>query len=289
MRPFIKASNGVDIPQLGFGVYKIKPGKNGAFEQTIRAAIEAGYRHFDTARIYGNEEALGRAIANSGIPREDFFITSKAWTTDLGYEQTQRAFEHTCKKMNTSYLDMYLLHFAGPHYVKAWKALELLYAQGKIKVIGVANFEIEHFEHLKTHATILPIINQVETHPFFQQQSLREYMIRHQILHEAWGPLGQGNASLFNNEELKAIAERHNKTVGQVILRWHINRQTIVIPKSSSPLRIRENIQALDFTLSDADMMRIAKLDTGKRYAVHPTGYQVNPLYVKLSKIFLKA
>jgi diketogulonate reductase-like aldo/keto reductase len=278
----------VEIPQLGFGVYKINQGKNGAFEKTISEAIKAGYRHFDTARIYGNEEALGQAITNSGVPREEFFLTSKVWTTDLGYERTQRAFEESCKKMKTSYLDMYLIHFAGPQYTEAWKALEQLYAEGKIKVIGVANFEIEHFEHLKKHAEIMPMINQVETHPLFQQQPLREYMLHHRILHEAWGPLGQGNASLFDREELKAIARRHGKTVGQVILRWHINRHTIVIPKSSNPQRIKGNMQVFDFNLSEEEMDRIAKLDTGKRHSVNPNGYQVNPIYVKLSKLFLK-
>ncbi|GAA0381208.1 aldo/keto reductase [Bacillus horti] len=215
MESFVMAANGVKIPQLGFGVYKIKQGKNGAFEQTIREAIKVGYRHFDTARIYGNEEALGQAIANSGVSREDFFLTSKVWTTDLGYEETHQAFRESCKRMKTTYLDMYLIHFAAPLYVEAWKALEQLYEEGKIKVIGVANFGPEHFEHLKKYAKIQPMINQVETHPLFQQKSLREYMSRHQILHEAWGPLGQGNASLFDNEELNIIARRHNKTVGK--------------------------------------------------------------------------
>ncbi|MBP1994312.1 aldo/keto reductase [Paenibacillus eucommiae] len=283
-----EAVNGVEIPQLGFGVYNVKQGKNSNFEQIISEAIKAGYRHFDTARIYFNEEALGHAIGNSGVPREDFFLTSKVWTTDLGYEQTQRAFEKSCKKLNTTYLDMYLIHFAGPHYVDAWKALEKLYAEGKIRVIGVANFEIEHLEHLKKHAEIIPMINQIETHPEFQQQPLREYMSRNQILHEAWGPLGQGNRSLFENEELQSIARRHQKTVGQVILRWHLNRGTIVIPKSSNPQRIKENIDVFNFNLSEKDMERIAKLDKGKRYSVNPKGFQVNPIVVKLTNLFLK-
>ncbi|RJE90897.1 aldo/keto reductase [Paenibacillus sp. 1011MAR3C5] len=283
----IEAANGVKIPQLGFGVYNLKQGKNGVFEKTINEAIKAGYRHFDTARIYGNEQALGRGIEDSGLPREDFFLTSKVWTTDLGYWQTQQAFEHSCKKLNTTYLDMYLLHFAGPHYVDAWKALEKLYVEGRIKVIGVANFEIEHLEHLKKHSEITPMINQIETHPEFQQQPLREYMSRHQILHEAWAPLGQGNKALFENTELKDIARGHQKTVGQVILRWHLNRETIVIPKSSNPQRIKENMDVLNFNLSEEDMERIARLDTGKRYSVNPRGYQVNPMFVKLMKLFM--
>ncbi|MGO4548434.1 aldo/keto reductase [Paenibacillus sp. 2TAB23] len=284
----VEAINGVEIPQLGFGVYNVKQGKDGVFEKTISEAIKTGYRHFDTARIYGNEEALGREIQNSGIAREDFFLTSKVWTTDLGYAQTQRAFEKSCKKLNTNYLDMYLIHFAGPHYVEAWKAMEKLYTEGKVRVIGVANFEIEHLEHLMKHAKIAPMVNQIETHPEFQQHRLREYMLHHQILHEAWGPLGQGNKSLFENEVLKSIARHHQKTVGQVILRWHLNRDTIVIPKSSNPKRIKENIDILDFHLSDEEMDRIGEMDTGKRYSVNPKGYNVNPIVVSLMKLFLK-
>ncbi|BBI32790.1 aldo/keto reductase [Cohnella abietis] len=288
MSRFIEAINGVKIPQLGFGVYQIKRDKNGSFEKNINEAIHAGYRHFDTARIYGNEEALGDVISNSGFARKDFFLTSKVWTTDLGYEQTQRAFEKSCKKLNTTYLDMFLLHFAGPHYVESWKALEKLYSEGRIRVIGVANFEIEHFEHLRKTAKIMPMINQIETHPKFQQQKLREYMSQNQILHEAWGPLGQGNKSLFENDTLKTIARSHQKTVGQVVLRWHLNRDTIIIPKSSNPQRIKENMDVFDFNLSDEEMQQIAKLDTGKRSSVDPKGYQVNPIFVRLSKLFLK-
>ncbi|GAA3400710.1 aldo/keto reductase [Paenibacillus hodogayensis] len=288
MSRFMEAVNGVQIPQLGFGVYKIKQDKNGSFEKIIQEAIHAGYRHFDTARIYGNEEALGHAIGNSGIDRKDFFLTSKVWTTDLGYEQTIRAFEKSCKKLNTTYLDMYLIHFAGPHYIESWRALEDLYAEGKIRVIGVANFEIEHFEHVKKQAKVMPMINQIETHPAFQQQKLREYMARHHILHEAWGPLGQGNKSLFENDTLQTIARSHQKTVGQVVLRWHLNRDTIIIPKSSNPRRIKENMDLFDFDLSEEEMRQIAKLDTGKRNSVDPKGYQVNPIFVGLTKLFIK-
>ncbi|WP_139999784.1 aldo/keto reductase [Paenibacillus paridis] len=288
MNVSIEAQNGVKIPQLGFGVYNVKQGKDGVFEKTISEAIEAGYRHFDTARIYGNEEALGREIQKSGIAREDFFLTSKVWTTDLGYAQTLRAFEKSCQKLNTNYLDMYLIHFAAPHYVEAWKAMERLYSEGKIRVIGVANFEIEHLEQLMKHAKIAPMINQIETHPEFQQHRLREYMFRHRILHEAWAPLGQGNKALFENKVLKAIARRHQKTVGQVILRWHLNRDTIVIPKSSNPKRIKENIDLFNFNLSDEEMEQIGEMDVGKRYSVNPKGYNINPIVVNVMKLFLK-
>ncbi|MCY9591007.1 aldo/keto reductase [Paenibacillus chitinolyticus] len=285
MNQTVEAANGVNIPRLGFGLYKIKSGED--FERAVEEAIRTGYRHFDTAKIYGNEGALGRVIPKSGIPREEFFITSKAWTTDLGYHTTRKAFEQTCRRLNVTYLDMYLIHFAGPHYVEAWKAMEELYDEGRIKVIGVANFEIRHLENLKKNSRISPLVNQVETHPQFPQRELHDYMVRHRILHEAWGPLGQGNEALLKHPELSAIAHRHRKSVAQVILRWHLERGIIVIPKSSNPQRIKENSEIFDFELNEEEMERIRRLDTGKRYSVSPTGYMVNPTYVKLMKLFI--
>ncbi|MFB7814991.1 aldo/keto reductase [Paenibacillus chitinolyticus] len=285
MNQTVEAANGVNIPRLGFGLYKIKSGED--FERAVEEAIRTGYRHFDTAKIYGNEGALGRVIQKSGIPREEFFITSKAWTTDLGYHTTRKAFEQTCRRLNVTYLDMYLIHFAGPHYAEAWKAMEELYDEGRIKVIGVANFEIRHLENLKKNSRIVPMVNQVETHPQFPQHELHDYMARHRILHEAWGPLGQGNEALLKHPELSAIAHRHRKSVAQVILRWHLERGIIVIPKSSNPQRIKENSEIFDFELNEEEMERIRRLDTGKRYSVSPTGYMVNPTYVKLMKLFI--
>ncbi|WP_281285967.1 aldo/keto reductase [Paenibacillus sinopodophylli] len=285
MNKTIKAVNGVPIPQLGFGVYKMAKGE--PFERAISEAIRAGYRHFDTAKIYGNEEALGREIYKSGIPREQFFITSKVWTTDLGYLETKIAFEQTCRKLNVTYLDMYLIHFAGPHYIEAWKAMEELYIEGKIKVIGVANFEILHLENLMKHGAIPPMINQIETHPEFPQHALHDYLVQHHILHEAWGPLGQGNKKLLEHPELTAIAHHHKRSVGQIILRWHLQRNIIVIPKSSNTRRIQENRDIFDFELTDIEMDRILRLDSGTRYSISPTGYMVNPLYVKLMKLFV--
>jgi diketogulonate reductase-like aldo/keto reductase len=199
----IEAINGVKIPQLGFGVYKLT--KKEEFETAIREAIRIGYRHFDTAKIYGNEKSLGIEIQKSQIPREEFFITSKVWNTDHGYEATKRAFEQTCKKLNVEYLDMYLIHFASPYYLETWQAMEELYLEGKIKVIGVTNFEIQHLEDLMKHSKIPPMINQIETHPEFSQNDLHNYLIKHQILHEAWGPLGQGNKALLENPVLKKL------------------------------------------------------------------------------------
>lgn len=286
MNMVIEAVNGIKIPQLGFGVYKIKKGEQ--FERAIREAIRAGYRHFDTAKIYGNEEALGLEIQKSGIPREQFFITSKVWTTDLGYKATKIAFEQTCKKLNVAYLDMYLIHFAGPHYVEAWKAMEELYSEGKIKVIGVANFEINHLEYLMKHSSISPMINQIETHPEFSQNDLHDYLVQNRISHEAWGPLGQGNKALLERPELVEIAHHHKKSTAQVILRWHLQRGIIVIPKSSNPIRIKENSEIFDFELTVEEMEKINQLNTGKRHSVNPTGYMVNPFYVKTMKLFMR-
>lgn len=286
MNKVIEAVNGVKIPQVGFGVYKMKKGKE--FERAIHEAIRVGYRHFDTAKIYGNEEALGRELQKSGIPREQFFITSKVWTTDLGYEKTKKAFEQTCKKLNVTYLDMYLIHFAGPLYLEAWRAMEELYSEGKIKVIGVANFEIHHLENAMKHSKIPPMINQIETHPEFPQNEMHEYLARHRILHEAWGPLGQGNKALLDHPELTEIAFHHKKSVAQVILRWHLQRGTIVIPKSSTPRRIKENSEIFDFELAEKEMEKIDGLNTGKRYSINPTGYMVNPFYIMMMKFFIK-
>lgn len=282
----VEAINGVKIPQVGFGVYKINDEKE--FEKAVGAAIDAGYRHFDTAKIYGNEQNLGSVIKKSNIPREEFFITSKVWNTDLGYEATKKAFYETCLKLNVDYLDMYLIHFAAPNYIEAWRAMEELYLEGKIKVIGVANFEIQHLEKLMINSNITPMINQIETHPEFPQNELHEYLKKHRILHEAWAPLGQGNKALLHNSELAKIASKHNKSVAQIILRWHIERGVTVIPKSSNQKRIKENFELFDFVLSVEDMKEIDKLNTNTRYSHSPTGYMINPIYNKLMKIFIK-
>lgn len=282
----IKAVNGVKIPQVGFGVYKLTKGED--FETAVGEAIRVGYRHFDTAKIYGNEEKLGLEILKSRIPREEFFIASKVWNTDLGYKATKKAFELTCKKLNVKYLDMYLIHFAAPNYMESWRAMEDLYLEGKIKIIGVANFEIQHLEKLIKHSNISPMINQIETHPEFPQNELHDYLIKHKILHEAWAPLGQGNKMLLEKPELKKISGNHYKTVAQVILRWHIQRGIIIIPKSSNPNRIKENIQLFDFELTSDEMDKINQLNTDKRYSHSPTGYMVNPIYNKLMKVFMK-
>ncbi|MGY3777249.1 aldo/keto reductase [Isobaculum melis] len=260
--------NGVKIPQLGFGVFLVKEREE--LDKALNKALEVGYRHIDTAMIYQNEAFVGEVVKNSSIPREDLFITSKVWNYDHGYEETKAAFQATLDRLGTDYLDLYLIHWAAPHYIETWKAMEELYEAGKIKAIGVSNFQIHHLEDLMAHTTIKPMINQIETHPEFPQNELHEFMQEHGIIHEAWGPLGQGKNDLLNQPVLKEIGEKYGKTPAQVVLRWHIERGVVVIPKSVTPSRIAENAAIFDFALTTEDMARISTLDTNTRYATSP-------------------
>lgn len=264
----ITFSNGVAIPQLGLGVFKMKDEKE--LSEAIRVALEAGYRHFDTAMIYENEAILGQALKKSGLPREELFLTSKVWNYDHGYEQTKNAFQASLDRLGTDYLDLYLIHWASADYIETWKAMEELYNAGKIKAIGVSNFQIHHLEDLMAHTEIIPMINQVETHPAFPQDELRAFMAQHAIIHEAWGPLGQGKNDLLAQPVLLELAEKHGKSPAQIVLRWHIERGVVVIPKSVTPIRIRENRDIFDFSLSTEDMDKIATLNTGERYSGDP-------------------
>ncbi|OWR27110.1 aldo/keto reductase [Saccharibacillus sp. O23] len=283
--PSVQARNGVDIPLLGFGVYKLD--RKEQLAQAVDEAIRTGYRHFDTARIYGNERDLGEAVRRSGLDRREFFLTSKIWNTDLGYVSAKKAFERTLKKLGTDYLDMYLIHFAAPGYPEAWRALEELYEEGKVRVIGTANFGQAQLERLMEGARVLPMLNQIETHPEYARQDIRSFMDAHGILHEAWAPLGQGNPELLRHPRLRKIAEQHGKTVAQIILRWHMQRGTVTIPKSANPRRIRENFDIFGFALNESDMRTIDALDRNRRYAIDPNGYIVNPLYNKAMRLFL--
>ena len=238
--------------------------------EAIRVALEAGYRHFDTAMIYENEAILGQALKKSGLPREELFLTSKVWNYDHGYEQTKNAFQASLDRLGTDYLDLYLIHWASADYIETWKAMEELYNAGKIKAIGVSNFQIHHLEDLMAHTEIIPMINQVETHPAFPQDELRAFMAQHAIIHEAWGPLGQGKNDLLAQPVLLELAEKHGKSPAQIVLRWHIERGVVVIPKSVTPIRIRENRDIFDFSLSTEDMDKIATLNTGERYSADP-------------------
>lgn len=267
-QPVITLNNGVPIPALGFGVWQVEDLQQ--CEEAVIKAIEVGYRMIDTASIYLNETAVGKAIQNCGVSREDLFITSKLWVQSHGYEETKAAFQRTLDRLQLDYLDMYLIHWPFGDFLGAWKAFEELYNEGKIKAIGVCNFTVEKFEELKSHANILPVINQIELHPLFQQKELQVYNRENNIVTQPWSPLGNGNAGLLDNESLKAIASKYEKTVAQVILRWHLQEGFCVIPKSVTPSRIDENFNVFNFELSEEEMNVVRSLDTGKRLFFDP-------------------
>ncbi|MFP3722013.1 aldo/keto reductase [Niallia circulans] len=263
-----KLSNGVEIPYLGFGVFLVNDPKE--CEESVLTAIKNGYRSIDTATRYENEEFVGNAIKAAGVSREELFITTKVWVTDFGYEETKKAFHESLKKLQLDYLDLYLIHWAAPGFEETWRAMEDLYEEGLIRAIGVCNFQIHHLEKLAETARITPMLNQVETHPLFQQVELRNYLAQHNIAHEAWAPLGQGKNGLFDLPALTEIAKKHNKTVAQVILRWHLERDTIIIPKSVHEHRIMENADLFGFALDSEDIKTITSLDTNKRSFGNP-------------------
>lgn len=267
-QPVVTLNNGVDIPALGFGVWQMEDLKE--CESAVIKAIQTGYRMIDTAAIYQNETAVGAAVKNSGVNRDDLFITSKVWVQDHGYEKAKSAFQRTLDRLQMDYLDMYLIHWPYGDFLGTWKALEELYQEGKIKAIGVCNFTIEKLEELKAHSSTLPVINQIELHPVFQQKELQVYDRENNIVTQPWSPLGNGNANLLNNADLKAIAEKYGKTVAQVILRWHLQEGFVVIPKSVTPSRIEENFNVFDFELTEDEMNTVRSLDTGIRLFFDP-------------------
>ena len=264
----LKLNNGQMIPQLGLGVFKVQVADD--LKRAVAEALKDGYRHFDTATIYHNEEWLGEALAQSDVKREDLFITSKVWNSNTTYDETIAAFHESLKKLQTDYLDLYLIHWPSEGYNEKWRAMESLYNDGLIKSIGVSNFEKPHLEKLMTTATIKPTVDQIETHPYFQQKELHEYLKSLDIVHEAWGPLGQGKSNVLEDPVLTKIAEDHNKTVAQVILRWHLQRDIIVIPKSVHEERIAQNIDVFDFTLTEEEMSMIASIDKNQRGSGDP-------------------
>lgn len=267
-QPVVTLNNGVDIPALGFGVWQMEDLKE--CENAVIKAIQSGYRMIDTAAIYQNETAVGAGVKNSGVDRDALFITSKVWVQDHGYEKAKSAFQRTLDRLQMDYLDMYLIHWPYGDFLGTWKALEELYKEGKIKAIGVCNFTIEKLEELKANSTVLPVINQIELHPVFQQKELQVYDRENNIITQPWSPLGNGNANLLSKPELKTIAEKYGKTVAQVILRWHLQEGFVVIPKSVTPSRIEENFNVFDFELTEDEMNVVRSLDTGKRLFFDP-------------------
>ena len=260
--PTLTFHDGNTIPQLGYGVWKVE---DPVATDVVQQAFAAGYRHIDTARIYGNEEGVGRAIAASDVPREDMFITTKVWNADQGYESTLAAFDASMERLGLEYLDLYLIHWLQPKqgkYVDTWKALIELQKSGRVKSIGVCNFTIEALAELEEATGVLPVINQVETHPYFPQTALREFEASNGIVHQSWSPLGQGG-ELLSDPVLVAIAEKHNASVAQVVIAWHLAVGNVVIPKSVTPTRIVENYAGLGVKLDAADIEAINALDKG--------------------------
>jgi 2,5-diketo-D-gluconate reductase A len=256
----VTLNNGVKMPIIGFGVYQVPDAEE--CENAVYEALMAGYRLIDTAAGYLNEEAVGRAIKRSGVPREDLFITTKLWVQDAGYESAKLAFAKSLKKLQLDYLDLYLIHQPFGDYYGAWRAMEDLYREGKIKAIGVSNFLPDRLMDLIVHNEIVPAVNQVETHPFYQQIESAAFMKEQGVQHQSWAPFAEGKGNMFGNEVLASIAEKHNKSVAQVVLRWLVQREVVVIPKSVRKERIVENFDIFDFELSADDMQQIATLDT---------------------------
>lgn len=256
---YVTLSNDVKIPQLGFGVFLIPKDQT---KEVVLNAIDVGYRHFDTAQAYYNEEAVGEAIEESGIPREEFFITTKVWVSSYGYEETKKAFEESLSKLRTDYIDLYLIHQNVGDTYATWRAMEDLYKEGKIRAIGVCNYNQNRFTDLALHSEITPMINQIEVNPFYQQENTEEFHAKFATKVEAWGPLAEGKDNIFQNPILSSIGEKYNKTVAQVILRWITQRGIITFPKSVKKERMEENFIIFDFKLSDEDMEEIKKLET---------------------------
>ncbi len=255
--------DGARIPALGFGVFQIPPGED--TEKAVLQALEAGYRHIDTAAAYQNEASVGRAVRASGIPREQLFITSKLWLQDFGYEAARKGTETSLRLLDLDYIDLYLLHQPYLDTVGAWRALEEFQAKGLLRSLGVSNFTVRFLDEFLPRVSTRPVVNQVECNPFQQQKPLRARMAELDIRLESWYPLGHGSAELLQNPVLVDIAQAHRRSVSQVILRWHLQEGFVALPKSSNPMHIRENLK-LDFTLSPEEMERIRALDTGKGY-----------------------
>ncbi|WP_028648179.1 aldo/keto reductase [Nocardiopsis sp. CNT312] len=266
--PDVTLNNGVRMPQLGFGVWQVS---DEDVVDAVSVALETGYRSIDTAAGYGNERGVGEALSRAGLDREDVFVTSKLANDDHGYDHALRAFDTTMKNLHLEVLDLYLIHWPLPArdlYVPTWRALERLYAEGRVRAIGVSNFQRPHLERVMDEGGIIPMVNQIELHPLLDQRDLREFHAEHHIATEAWSPLGRGY--LLEHPVIVDIAEQMERTPAQVLLRWHIQLGNVAIPKSVTPERIESNFRIDDFELSRADMDRIDGIDEDKRFGPHP-------------------
>lgn len=266
--PQIQLHDGASMPQLGFGMWQVP---NDKAVPVIHEALAAGYRHIDTASAYDNEEGVGKAIKSGSVPREELFVTTKLWNDEQGYDRALKAMDESLERLQLDYVDLYLIHWPVPkneRYLESWKAFIKLKEEGRAKSIGVSNFPIRHLQRIIDETGVVPVVNQVELHPLFQQKELREFHAKHGIVTESWSPLGRGN--LFDNPVLKVVAKKHSRSVAQIVLRWNIDSGLIVIPKSVTPERIRENIALFDFKLDAEDIAKIAAMDCGQRLGPDP-------------------
>jgi 2,5-diketo-D-gluconate reductase A len=266
--PVLTLHDGVEIPQLGFGVFQIPPEET---QEKVEEALGVGYRHVDTAAAYRNEAGVGAAIAATGVRREDVFVTTKLWNSEQGYDSTLRAFEQSLERLGTGHVDLYLIHWPLPSkdlFLDTWRAFERIREEGGARSIGVSNFRVEDLERLEAEADRRPSVNQIELHPRLQQPELRAWGAEHDVATEAWSPLAQGE--LLEDGTIETVAAHHDRTSAQAILRWHLQLGNVVIPKSSSPERIRENFEVFDFELSEDDMAALERLDTGERTGPDP-------------------
>lgn len=266
--PLLTLNNGTTIPQLGFGVFKVDPAET---TRIVTDALEVGYRHIDTAAIYGNEEGVGRAIADAGIPREELFVTTKLWNDRQ--TDAENAFDESLEKLGLDYVDLYLIHWPTPQkdtFVQAWTSLEKIYASGRAKAIGVSNFLVPHLQKLLAETDVVPAVNQIELHPAHQQPEVTAFSREHGIEIEAWGPLGQGKYPLFELPEVADAAAAHGKTPAQVVIRWHLQTGNIVFPKSNRRERMQENFEVFDFELTADEVAAISSLEREGRVSAHP-------------------
>lgn len=270
--PTITLHDGVEIPQLGLGVFQVPPEQT---QEIVELALEIGYRHIDTAAAYGNEREVGAAVAASGIPRSEIFVTTKLWNNDQGFDSALRAFEGSLERLGDDHVDLYLIHWPAPEqglFVETWRAFERIHSEGGARTIGVSNFRLEDIERLESEAERRPTVNQIELHPWLQQRELRDWQASRDVATEAWSPLARGG-ELLGDETIAEIAEGHSKTPAQAVLRWHIQLGNIVFPKSVNPERVRENFDLFDFELSGEEMERIGALDRGERIGPDPATF----------------
>jgi 2,5-diketo-D-gluconate reductase A len=271
--PVLTLHDGVEMPQLGFGVFQIPPEET---QEKVEEALAVGYRHVDTAAAYRNEAGVGAALAATGVRREDVFVTTKLWNSEQGYDSTLRAFEKSVERLGTGNVDLYLIHWPLPArdlFLDTWRAFERIQEEGGARSIGVSNFRVEDLERLERDAERQPTVNQIELHPRLQQAALRAWHDEHDVATEAWSPLAQGD--LLQDGTIETVAAHHDRTPAQVILRWHLQIGNVVIPKSSSPERIRENFEVFDFELSEDDMAALERLDGGERTGPDPATFDV--------------